>query len=474
MAINLVAIFVHTIIHMTNYRATPLLIAAYLFSATALFAQTEKEQPQFLETPASQNSEINKQKGAKSVSEDDGPAYVYETKTYDRDIHTVLVHKAGFQLNPPIISLEEQEQIEVRFDDLHPYSRTFAYTVEHCTHDWKPSDMVQSEYIDGFYTSYITDYSSSFNTLYLYTNHRFKLPNRDMLLKRSGNYLLKVYVDDNPDKVIFTHRFMVTESLVNISAKVVPPRNVSLRQEGQEVQFSVLHGGFDIANPYSDLHVKLYQNQRWNDGILDLKPVFVKNNELVYDYDAPATFMGGKEYRPLDLKSFRYAMEYIRTSQRTPEGHKIVLNPDEKRVFKQYRSLDDINGQFLIKNDDGYADHTESDYAEVFFSLAMDSPLLGMDVFIYGGFNEFQCTEKNKMTYNAKLRLYQGSLLLKQGFYNYMYAVKDRGAKKADITALEGTSQRTENEYAILVYYRDFSNNYDQLIGVSYVYAHER
>lgn len=459
---------------MTNFRATHLLIAAYLLFATALFAQTENEQPRFLEPTGSQKDKIKEQNAKNSTTDKEHAPYVYETKTYDPDIHTVLVHKAGFQLNPPIINLNANEQIEVRFDDLHPYPRSFAYTVEHCTHDWKPSDMVESEYIDGFYTNYITDYSSSFNTQHLYTHHRFVLPNRDMRLKRSGNYLLKVYAGDNPDKVIFTHRIMVAESLVNVKAKVVPPRNVALRHEGQEIQFSVLNGPLEIANPYSDLHVKLYQNQRWNDGIVDLKPVFVKSNELVYDYDAPATFMGGKEYRPLDLKSFRYAMEYIRTSQRTPEGHKIVLMPDEKRVFKQYRSIDDINGQFLIKNDDGYADHTESDYAQVFFSLIMDSPLLGMDIYIYGGFNNFRCTEENKMTYNAKLGVYQGNLLLKQGFYNYMYATQDRGSEKADITLLEGSSQQTENEYAILVYYRDFSNNYDQLVGTSYVYANKR
>lgn len=459
---------------MTNYRANLLFIAAYLFSATALFGQNVKEQPQFLDSSNSQKSKTTEQNAEIAVLEKDRPAFLYETKTYDSDIHTILVYKSGFQLNPPIISLEAQEQIEVRFDDLHPYTRSFAYTIKHCTHDWKPSDIVESEYIDGFYSHYITDYSSSFHTQHPYTHHRFVLPNRDMRLKRSGNYLLLVYHDDNPDKVIFSHRFMVTESSVNIKAKVVPPRNVALRHEGQEVQFSILPGSLQIANPYTDLHVQLYQNQRWNDGILDLKPVFVKSNELVYDYDAPATFMGGKEYRPLDLKSFRYAMEYIRTSQRTPEGHKIVLMPDEKRVFKQYRSIDDINGQFLIKNDDGYADHTESDYAEVFFSLVMDSPLFGMDIYIYGGYNNFQCTEENKMTYNAKLGLYQGKLLLKQGFYNYMYAVKDHGSTKADITALEGSSQQTGNEYAILVYYRDFSTNYDQLVGVSYVYANER
>lgn len=442
-------------------------------------AQEDTNSPRFLEDESkkqnAQNEPAEQQANTDAVQpEQEKRGYVYDNRTYDPDIHTVLIYKSGFQLNPPIITLGSSERIEVRFDDLHEYTRTFSYTVEHCTHDWQSSDLVESEYIDGFFNNYINDYSTAFNTYYVYTHHQFQIPNRDMRFTRSGNYLLKVYSDDNLDDVIFTRRFMIQESLVVVNAKAVAPRNVALRQEGQEIQFSISHGAFDINNPYRDLHVKLLQNQQWSNAITELKPVFVKNNELVYDYDAPATFMAGNEYRPLDLKSFDYSTEYIRTTKRTPEGYKIVLQPDEKRVFRQYRTIDDINGQFLIKNDDGFEDHTESDYAEVFFSLALDAPLMGSDIYIYGGFNGFQCRPENKLTYNADLNLYQGSLALKQGFYNYQYAVLENHREEPDITILEGSFRDAENEYAILVYYRDFSNNYDQLIGVSYVYANRR
>lgn len=459
---------------------TPFILTLLFLVNLLAHGQEDTQSPHFLGNPEKTDEDRkagNSKKQEQLVSSPEkqsNPPYVYADRTYDPEIRTVLIYKSGFQLAPPIISLGSGEQIEVRFDDFHPYTRNFAYSVEHCTHNWEPSNMVESEYIDGFFNNFINDYTNAFNTYYRYTHHHFTLPNRDIRLTKSGNYLLKVYPEGQPDKVIFTRRFMVYENLVGIEARAVAPRNVALRHEGHEIQFTINHGAFDINNPYRDLHVKLLQNQQWQNAITDLKPVYVKRSQLVYDYDAPATFLAGNEYRPLDLKSFRYSMEYIRTSQRTPEGHKVVLQPDQKRVFIRYSRIDDINGEFLIKNDDGFADHTESDYTEVFFSLRMDTPLLGSKIYIYGAFNGFQCTPENEMTYNPDLNLYQGKLLLKQGFYNYQYAVVEDHSGVPDVTILEGSFQDTENEYSILVYYRDFSAIYDQLIGVSYVYANKR
>lgn len=469
-AINLVAIFVVRIIRMHR-------LFAYILFCLGLgigtMAATPSDEYNFLAYKGDKTTTGSPDDASLAAKNQTGSQY--EDEILDPDIKTVLFYPTGAPLNPPVINLGTQEVLQVRFDDHYPQTRAFAYTVEHCTHDWKSSELVESEYIDGFFSHYVNDYSNSFNTIHQYTHHQFSFPNRDLQLLRSGNYILKVWLEGEPEKVIFTRRFMVVESKVHVQANVVAPRNVAMRHEGHEIQFSLHHGEFPINNPYRDLHVKLLQNQQWSTAITDLKPVFVKSNELVYDYDAPATFMAGNEYRPLDLKSFRYAMEYIRRSERTPLGHKIVLQPDEKRVFKQYLSLDDINGRFLIKNDDGYDDHTESDYATVYFSLAMDQPLIGSDIYIYGGFNAYACNNDNKLTYNADLGLYQGQLLLKQGFYNYQYAVVEHhNPDKPDLTILEGSFKETENDYTILVYYRDFSNNYDQLVGVSFVYANKR
>jgi hypothetical protein len=465
-----------------------LILALTLFSNIS-FSQTNPEQPKFIQEdseikePATETESTGKQKKEKKEkpvkvrSDDymiDDPGFSYEDKTYDKDIKTIIFHKEGFDLNPPIIGLGNVERLVVRFDDLNPELRTYAYTIEHCTHDWKSSGLIESEYIQGFYMDYINDYRNSFNTYLPYVHHTFTFPNENMRLLRSGNYLLKVYHDSNPNKIIFTRRFMVADTKVGISAQVIAPRNVSVRNEGQEVNFTINHSSYPIANPYGDLQVVMLQNNQWSTAITGLKPVFVKDRDLVYDYDLPATFMAGNEYRFIDIKSFTYQMDNILRIERSPEGFEVLLRPEEKRTFKRHLTQDDINGKFLIKNDDGFADHTESNYAKVHFALALESPLIQSGVYVYGGFNGYQLGTENRMIYDETVRAYKATILMKQGYYNYQYVVVDPKSTKPDLTRLEGSHRDTSNDYLILVYHRNFSDNYDQLIGLTYVYSNRR
>jgi hypothetical protein len=454
------------------------------------FSQTDPEQPKFIEEENSgtekpeaetestgKKKKEKKAKPVKAKNDDyliDEPGYSFEDKIYDSDIKTIIFHKEGFDLNPPIISLGNVEKLVVRFDDLNPELRTYAFTIEHCTPDWKSSNLIESEYIEGFYMDYISDYRNSFNTYIPYAHHTFTFPNENMRLLRSGNYLLKVFHDSNPNKIIFTRRFMVVDNKVGISAQVTAPRNVAVRNEGHEVNFTINHASYPISNPYGDLHVVLLQNNQWHTAITGLKPVFVKDRDLVYDYDLPATFMAGNEYRFLDIKSFTYQMDNISRIERHANGFDVLLRPEEKRTFKRHLTQDDINGKFLIKNDDGFADHTESNYARVHFALALESPLIQSNVYVYGGFNGYQLANENRMIYDESVRAYKSTILMKQGYYNYQYVVVDPKSTKPDLTRLEGSHRDTSNDYTILVYHRNFSDNYDQLIGITYVYSNRR
>ena len=55
---------------------------------------------------------------------------------------------------------------------------------------------------------------------------------------------------------------------------------------------------------------------------------------------------------------------------------------------------------------------------------------------------------------------------LKQGRYEYIYAVKNETTGEPDEVSLEGSSSNTENEYLILVYHKNIQFKYDELVGV--------
>ena len=56
-------------------------------------------------------------------------------------------------------------------------------------------------------------------------------------------------------------------------------------------------------------------------------------------------------------------------------------------------------------------------------------------------------------------------MLLKQGFYSYKFVVVDEQGN-LDEGAISGNFYQTENDYKVLVYYRDLGARYDKIIGL--------
>lgn len=390
----------------------------------------------------------------------------YSDFTYKKNIKSVELRDESFVLSQPILSLGSAEKLKLGFDDLNAGFRTYSYTFIHCNADWKPSDLMTQEYIDGFAENNINEYSYSFNTLQKYTHYSATFPNSSTRFTKSGNYLLKIFQDGDPDNVVITKRFVIYQNKVSIQAKVSAASIISDRNYKQEIDFTITHQGYPINNPYGDLKIYITQNNRWDNAKTDLKPLFVKNNELVYDYDEINVFPAGNEYRYFDMKSIRYKSEKIYSVQIDSVGNHVTLYNDEKRSFKRFYSQSDMNGNFLIKVQEGKNSEVEADYCYVNFFLPWDQIFTDGNLYVFGAYNGWQCTNDNLMKYNPKRFGYECSLYLKQGYYNYEYAFLKDGATEVDNTVVEGSHYETENDYTIYVYHRQQGTFYDQLICV--------
>ena len=80
-------------------------------------------------------------------------------------------------------------------------------------------------------------------------------------------------------------------------------------------------------------------------------------------------------------------------------------------------------------------------------------------------FNNYNLTPEFKMDYNPKKGIYEKAILIKQGFTNYEYTVADTAGTIDHQNAIDGNFYQTENEYTILVYYRESIDRYDRIIG---------
>ncbi len=385
---------------------------------------------------------------------------------FDVNIKTVLLHKAGFEMSEPIIQLNSNEKLLLSFDDLNDIKvKNFKYTIQHCNARWEASDLLTNQYILGFQEDYINNYEFSLNTMVPYIHYRLEFPNEYLAPILSGNYILKVY-EDNEENLVFTKRFKVLEPQINIEAKVRPTADYSQRNSQQEIGFSIFTNNFYIPNPGRDLSVIVKQNGREDNKITDLKPVRILGQELDYYFNQQSIFEGGNEFRSFDIKSFRYRSEYVKAIEFWDNVYHVFLREEQSKANDIYHFEHDINGKFIIRNSDGDNDRIESDYCWVHFNLKHPFEYQNSEIFVIGEFTNWDFSETNKLTYNSENFTYEGKILLKQGYYNYQYALKNlNDPDNIDIITFEGSHYETTNDYTIYVYYMEPGTYYQQLIG---------
>ena len=360
----------------------------------------------------------------------------------------------------PIISIDEN--ITLSFDDLNSNEEDYYYKIRHFNFDWKESELFKNEIFEGFDNVRIVNYSNSFNTLQPYTHYELKFPNDKTRFLVSGNYIIEIY--NSLDEIIFSRKFCIYEKMAETNVSVYRLQNMEFYKTHQSIHFSITPKNIIFREPEKRIKVIILKNYQWNSQIKNLKPQYIINSKLEYKYDTESKFEGGNEYLFFDTKEIRSTNQNISYINRS-DLYETYLKIDYSRNYSNYIYNQDINGNFKIRTVNGSQNSkTEADYTWVHFSLVSDINFFENSIYIYGKFNNYKLTEKNKMYYNPSMELYEGVLLLKQGFYNYKYVFKAKDSLNTN--KISGSHALTENEYLVLVYYRDIGGKFDKLIGV--------
>lgn len=389
---------------------------------------------------------------------------------YVENIKSVKLNVANLPLSMPVINLNSRVPLMLSFDDLDGEVKNYIYTVQHCDINWEPSNLTDTEYLDGFMDNDIDQYSFSFQTNQDFVHYEVLLPNDDFKWTKSGNYLLKVYEDEDEQRLVITRRFVVVDPKVSVSAKVVMPALVSKSKTHQEIDFAVDYEKFPMRSPQQELKAAVLQNGRWDNAYTDLSPNFTRLGSVVFDYQNKIVFPAGKEFRFADIRSFRFGTPSIAIVEEVNGTYEVALKVEEKRSNVHYVSWEDFGGNFVIETRDQRNNELSSDYGNIFFSLAVTAPLYDEEVYIFGALTDWQLKEEFKMIYNPAVNAYVGKTYLKQGVYDFMYVTVPRDPKlrkKAlpDLEEIEGNWFETANNYTILIYYKPFGERYYQVIS---------
>lgn len=387
----------------------------------------------------------------------------FENRIYAPHIHTVLLRSATWELSTPVIELGSGQQLELVFDDLSPDYHSYSYTLVHCDADWNRSPVSQQEYLDGFGQGTVREMSPSVNTTVDYVHHRLVFPDGECKPVLSGNYALVVYEED-PEDPVFTRRFYVSDNSVQIEGSIRQPPPGEFRESGQQLAFTVNYNKDAVKDPSRDITIVVRQNQHDHRIIKNPLPSLTLPGKLEFADTDEAIFAGGNEFRSLDIKSMKYQTENIAMIDFQNPYYHVFLKTEDSRAYKPYFSNRDLNGSYFIDKEKSIDKHVEADYVYVHFYLIQSLPVQDKACYVTGMLTDWHADTSNLMTYNAEKQCMEATLLLKQGLYDYAYAVSESPGK-VDELLLEGSFFETTNMYEIFVYTREGNGRIERLSG---------
>lgn len=377
------------------------------------------------------------------------------------NIKTVSFIQNGSNV-PPIFELGSG--FTFQFDDLFGNEANYYFEIIHCDYNWIPTAIPKTDYVVGMDNQRITDFSNSFNTLQVYTHYRLTFPNQfTQLIRLSGNYMLRILNEDR--EPVFSRKFILYESHCTVGAQVKRSRNLSNIDYKQNLEFTILSNDIAFQTPLQNVKVLLLQNGNFHTEIKNIVPQYTIGNQLIYKYDKETQFWGGNEYLYFENKDIRAASNNVAKIGSNNDIYNAFLYTNAARGNQIYTNYEDVNGNFVVKNINGSNNDIEADYAWVYFTLSAPAFRMNKDIYITGMFNNYSLSPEYKMDYNNDKGVFEKAIMIKQGFTNFQYTVADKKGVVDFENAIDGNFYQTENEYTILVYYKEATDRYQRVIG---------
>lgn len=393
------------------------------------------------------------------------------TAVFSPDIRSLTVNIEGNRLAPPVLTLGGDDRLVVGFDMMGDERQYLRYSIDHCNADWTPGELVDAEVFDGFNYADIGDYAFSRATTAHYVHYSISLPNNEFRFNISGNYLLRVYPEDDPDDTLLQVRFMVQEGAVSVGGTVTSRTDIDYNDAHQQLSLDIDTRNTRIRDVNTDLRISVTQNGRLDNAVLLSHPSRLMGSRAIYEHIPALIFPAGNEYRRMETVNNLYTgMGVDHVEYHAPWYHHI-LNLDKPRAHREYQYDSTQHGRYFIREYNSENSDTEADYVFVFFSLDLLS-IPDADVYLDGDFVLRRFDSTSRMEYNSSTGRYEKLMLLKQGAYNYQYLVVPRDSSTPSSPAfIEGDHYQTVNEYLVYVYYRAPGDRYDRLLGVGALFS---
>lgn len=370
----------------------------------------------------------------------------------------------------PMTVLDAPSEIVIEFDMLEDERRYLRYEIFHCNADWQPSRLAYLEYLTGFNEGTIDDYEFSEATTVAYVHYRLVLPNEQVGFRISGNYMVRVYDEENPDETLLRARFKVSEQTAPVSVFVTSRTDIDYNREHQQLEIQVDCSRAPASTDlFSDMLVTVTPNGRTDEMHVLQHPLRISGRRMIFEHQPELIFDAGNEYRRFETVALTWTpMSVDRVEYHAPY-YNHYLEVDYPRSSTSYLYDQTLRGGYVVREYNSERSDIGADYTVVHFSLEMPE-LFGTDIFIDSDVFGRRLGPESRMDYNRATGRYEKAVLLKQGAYSYQYLALPSGTEKATAATVEGNKYQTSNQYTIDVYTRVPGERYDRLISHYTIY----
>jgi len=377
-------------------------------------------------------------------------------------IKGVQFFRKNYPGSPPIIRLSTDDQLQLRFDELSSLSGQFVVTFTHYNQDWEESGLADIWTYEGINEQAILGGQLNSQSKPNYFSYQYRFPNRNIDFLVSGNY--QITVSDYESGInLFSLPFFVTENAGELEPSIETFFNAGpLGAAMDQIKGTYFYPDF-IEFPQFDLSYKITQNRFWKNAINPNQTNFIDEGKTSFRLTRDQFLPSYIEFNSLDLRRLNLQNPQIFGYERAEIPERVILRNDYFNFSSDLRTITETGFGRPILN-------TEARILIVEFRYETQGALpRNSNIYLLGDFNQWTIEERSKLVYDKAEGLFRVDALVKQGIYNYAYAVIEDGEINQLIN-LESLTKKPQ-EYASFVYYRDPRLQYDRLLNTRIFYS---
>ena len=366
------------------------------------------------------------------------------------------------QSNDPLVTarLKSNDRLILRFDELSEINGMFRIHFTHRNSNWTQSNLPSTWFMDSPNERIVQGGIRNKSNSVPFHSYDIQLSMHDLEFLLSGYYL--IHVSDYTTGIeLFSLPFALTEQRGTLKMDGETLYNKGNLGAAVDRIFSEFSFPEFVEVPVFDLNFDMIQDGFLPQTTRARGKDFSEKKVAKFYLEESQSFPANRRFYTLNLSSFSLSNQDILEYEESADLPQITLKEDFLSFSDSPYILQSMFGNPSRSNTARYA------LVNFRFNPMGAGPSYEDELFVIGDFNQWSESKQHKMKWNPELRLFETTVLLKEGSYRYTYAT--RNSTQLDIVEL-GSSLTKENQwYTGIVFYRDPNLQYDRILFIGKV-----